>query len=219
MNEVSSMVKLLVDGVSINAPQGSNLLAVCLENGIYIPHLCFLDGEDRPAASCRLCFVKIGGIASPVAACTVTVHTALQIKTNTDEIRRLQRSALRMLLSVHDIDCKNCHANHSCELQNIAKFLKISLKPKPLPQIERENEIDTSHPYIDHYPHRCVLCGKCIRVCRSQNGQPTFSFAGRGIDTVIHHYPESDQQKSLCIDCQSCIDICPVGALKKREKG
>ncbi len=218
MNEVSSMVKLLVDGVSINAPQGSNLLAVCLENGVYVPHLCFLDGEDRPAASCRLCFVEIEGIASPVAACTVTVQTALQIKTKTDEIRRLQRSALRMLLSVHDIDCKNCHANHNCELQNIAKFLKISLKPKPLSQIVRENEIDTSHPHIDHYPHRCVLCGKCIRVCRSQHSQPDFSFAGRGIDTVIHHYPENNQQKSQCPDCQSCIEVCPVGALRKREK-
>ena len=219
MNEVSNMVKLLVDGVSITVPQGSNLLAVCLENGVYIPHLCFLDGEDRPAASCRLCFVEIEGLASPVAACTVTVQTDHQIKTDTDEVRHLQRSAMRMLLSMHDVDCKNCHANLSCELQNIATFLKISLKPKPLPQIERKNEIDTSHPYIDHFPHRCVLCGKCIRVCRSQHGEPAFSFTGRGIDTVIHHYPETRQLKSQCPDCQSCIDICPVGALKKRETG
>ena len=219
MNEVSSTVKLLVDGVSINAPQGSNLLSVCLENGIYIPNLCFLDCEDCPAASCRLCFVKIEGIASPVAACTFIIQTSIEIKTNTDEVRRLQRSAMRMLLSIHDVDCKNCHANHSCELQKIAKFLKISLKPKPLPPIERDKEIDTTHPLIDHYPHRCVLCGKCIRVCRSQHSQPDFSFTGRGIDTVIRHYPESDKRKSLCIDCQSCINVCPVGALKKRETG
>ena len=219
MNKVPNMINLLIDGVSITAPQGSNLLAVCQENDIYIPHLCFLEGEDRPTACCRLCFVEIEEMTSPVPACTVTVTQDLKVKTNTEIVRGLQRSGLRMLLSIHDVDCKKCFANHKCELQTIAKFLQISLKPSPLPQIDRPKEIDTSHPHIDYYSHRCVLCGKCIRVCRSQHGLPAFSFIGRGIDTAIHHYPQNDQLEPQCLDCQSCIDICPVGALKKREAG
>lgn len=211
------MAELLVDDLKIEAPRGRNLLSVCLENGIYIPHLCFQEDDERPAASCRLCFVEIEG--TPVPACTVTVVSGLRVRTDTPAVRRLQRSALRLLLSVHVVDCKNCHANHACGLQQIARFLNVGLKPNPLAQILRPVEVDTSHPFIDHFPHRCVLCGKCIKTCRSLHEQPAFSFTGRGIDTVVKHYPESDMSAPECFNCRRCIDICPVGALKLRARG
>lgn len=204
-----------VDGIDITARQGRNLLSVCLENGIYIPHLCFVEDDRRPAASCRLCFVEIQGV--PVAACTVKVCAGLQVWTGTPAVRRLQRCALRLLLSVHDIDCKHCHANRACELQNIARFLKIGLKADPLPQIARSVEVDTRHPCIDHYPHRCVLCGKCLRICRSRHAQPALGFAGRGIDTVIRHYPLAGETEHTCRQCRRCVEACPVGALILRQ--
>lgn len=209
------MVALQVDDLNITARQGRNLLSVCLENGIYIPHLCFMEDNRRPAASCRLCFVEIQG--SPVAACTVSVSSGLQVCTQTPAVRRLQRSALRLLLSVHDIDCKHCHANRACELQNIARFLKLGLKPKPLAKIARPVEMDDSHPCIDYYPHRCVLCGKCVRICSAQHKQPGLSYAGRGINTVIRHYALGGDTRQMCRDCRRCIDSCPVGALLLRQ--
>jgi bidirectional [NiFe] hydrogenase diaphorase subunit len=213
------MLNIQVDNQMILAPLRSNLLAICLENKIYIPHLCHLRGEKKPTAACRLCFVEIEGLPDPVPACTVKVEHQMCIRTNTPSVRRLQRSALRLLLSAHDIDCKNCPANRACALQAIARFLNIGLRPKPLPFIERTTAVDLSHPLIDHYPHRCVLCGKCVRTCRNQQSQPLFSFAGRGIETVVRHYPGGDEAATLCTDCRGCIAVCPVGALRWRENG
>jgi NADH dehydrogenase/NADH:ubiquinone oxidoreductase subunit G len=209
------MVVFQVDDLKITAQQGRNLLSVCLENDIYIPHLCFMEDGRRPAAACRLCFVEIQG--RPVAACTVCVSSGLQVCTDTPAVRRLQRAALRLLLSVHDIDCRHCHANHACELQKIARFLKLGLTPKPLANIGRPAEIDGRHPCIDHYPHRCVLCGKCVRICSGQHKQPGLSFAGRGIDTVIRHYALVGETLQICQSCYRCIDVCPVGALRPSQ--
>jgi bidirectional [NiFe] hydrogenase diaphorase subunit len=209
------MVVLQVNDLKITARQGRNLLSVCLENGIYIPHLCFMEELGRPAASCRLCFVEIQG--APVAACTVNISAGLKVWTNTPAVRRLQRSALRLLLSTHDIDCKHCHANRACQLQNIARFLNIGLKPDPLAQITCSEEVDTRHPCIDHYPHRCVLCGKCVQICSDQHNQPALSFAGRGIDTVIRHYTLGGHAGQTCLNCRRCIEACPVGALNLRQ--
>jgi len=207
------MVELIVDGRTIVAEPGQPLLQVCLDNGIFIPHLCFF--EKSADASCRLCFVQIEGQPAPVAACTAPVTANLTVFTGTEPVRRLQRAALRLLLSAHAVDCKHCHANRACALQDIARFLKIGLTAKPLEPIALETQVDTSHPCIDHYPHRCVLCGRCIRACREQ-GRAVLTFAGRGIATRVCHYGVADADAANCTVCARCVAACPVGAMQRR---
>ena len=211
------MVKLQVDGKEIETKQGTSLLQACLDNDIYIPNLCFLKDLESPTASCRLCFVDIEGEKKPVASCTVTVKETMVVKTDTPPVRRLQRAAFRLLLSVHDVDCKNCEANKKCELQRLAKFLNVGLKSKGLESILKEPGIDREHPILDYYPNRCVLCGKCIRVCRNAQGQPSLTFAKRGFDTIISSYGEEDGAALPCTQCAACVDICPVGAIIQKE--
>jgi len=211
------MPKIQVDNQEIEAPEGMTLLQACLENGIYIPNLCYLKGMDSPSASCRMCFVEIEGERQPVTSCTVVVRDKMVVKTGSPAVRRLQKTALRLLLSVHDVDCKNCHANKKCELQNIAKFLKVGLKPKRLQKFLKEIRIDETHPFIIHYPNRCVLCGKCVQVCRGKHGQSVLTFAKRGFDTIISTYRSTDVPSTSCERCDICVETCPVGALALKE--
>jgi len=213
------MINLLVDGRQIEADQGASLLQVCLRNGVYIPHLCFMEGTSRPDASCRLCYVEIEGYPEPVTSCTVSITEGLRVRTDSERVRHLQRSALRLLLSAHDVDCKHCHANRACALQDMASFLKIGLIPTPLKSIPWNAEVDGSHPCIDLYPHRCVLCGKCIKVCRDSAEKPLFTLAGRGISTRIRHLPTEGDAAVDCRACKRCISVCPVGALQLRKTG
>jgi NADH dehydrogenase/NADH:ubiquinone oxidoreductase subunit G len=211
------MLTLRVDNQDIETKEGKTLLQACLDNGIYIPNLCYLEDMESPSASCRMCFVEIEGMPQPVTSCTVQVKNDMVVKTDTPAVRQLQRTALRLLLSVHDVDCKNCHANKKCALQNIAKFLKVGLKPKRLEQYLKETQIDETHPFLIHYPNRCVLCGKCVHICRGKHGQSVLTFAKRGFDTVISTYSATDESSLPCMDCNACVEACPVGALAVKE--
>jgi len=211
------MPKFWVDNKEIEAQPGATVLQACLDHDIYIPNLCYLEGIDPPSVSCRMCFVEIEGHRQPVPSCSVLVEDGMVVRTDTPAVRQLQRTGLGLLLSVHHVDCKNCRANKKCELQRIAKFLKVGLKPKGLERHLRELEIDRSHPFLDYYPNRCVLCGKCIHVCRKKNGQSALTFSKRGFDTVISFYGVTNLSTLECENCNACIDICPVGALVLKE--
>jgi bidirectional [NiFe] hydrogenase diaphorase subunit len=211
------MVTFLVDDKEIEAKNKTNLLQACLDNNIYIPHLCYLENMGTPSASCRMCFVEIEGKDKPATSCTTMVKDRMVVKTDTPAVRQLQRTALRLLLSAHNIDCKNCEANKACGLQNIAKFLNVGLKSKPLDRYLKDTDIDLDHPYLNYYPNRCVLCGKCLHVCRNQHGQSVLTFANRGFNTVMSFYASKDAPSSFCEDCTLCVDICPVGALILKE--
>jgi NADH dehydrogenase/NADH:ubiquinone oxidoreductase subunit G len=206
-------VGILVDDRELTIKENRSVLQACLENGIYIPNLCSMEDLPHPEASCRLCFVEVAGINHPVTACTIRVSDGMIVKTDTPPVRRLQRRGLRLLLSVHDIDCKNCPANKKCELQHLARFLKTGLKSKDLETFLKEVTVVDSHPCLTYYPNRCVLCAKCIHECRLSRGQSLISFVGRGFNTSLTFAGELQSAGRDCSTCRACADICPVGAL------
>ncbi len=211
------MAKLIIDKKEFDADEGANLLHTALDNDIYIPNLCHLKEMEKPSASCRLCFVEIEGMDRPVPSCTVNVKDGMRIKTDTEEVRELQRTAFELLLSVHKIECKDCPANKKCELQNMARFLKVPLKQKRIEYFEREIGTLDDHPFLQYKPDKCVVCGKCTFVCEKENGHLYLSFSDRGLNTKISFFGETNPEKIPCDNCYACVKICPVGALIKKN--
>jgi predicted molibdopterin-dependent oxidoreductase YjgC len=207
------MITLRIDDQEIEVAEGTNLLEACLVNGIYIPNLCYIEGMEHPPVSCRLCFVEIEGTDHPVSSCSIRVSQKMVVHTDTPRVRQLQKTALQLLLSVHEVDCKNCPANRNCALQDMAKFLKVALKSKGLDRLLKETRVDERHPFFDYYPNRCLLCGKCVYVCRQRQNRVGLTFAKRGIDTVVSFYDRPQTEPPPCDSCQACVEVCPVAAL------
>jgi NADH dehydrogenase/NADH:ubiquinone oxidoreductase subunit G len=211
------MVTIRINQEQVITKKGTPLLKACLDSGHFVPNLCYLDKAERPAACCRLCFVEIEGADQPMASCCVDVQEGMSVMTDTPAVRQLQITALKLLLSVHDVDCKNCPANRKCALQDSAKYLKIGLNPKPFPVFLKETTIDDNHPCLDYYPNRCVLCGRCVEVCKRRDNRPELAFTKRGFDTVIGFYSQLFDPHLDCEKCRRCIKICPVGALTPKN--
>jgi len=213
-------VSLTIDGRKITAPEGENLLWVALDNGIYIPNLCALRDKPEPAASCRLCFVEVDGRSQLVTACTEPVNEGMVVNTKGPEALRLARTGFELLLATHPVDCAHCLANRSCELQKIAHHLGVKLNSKRFKKILRELPVDDSSPVFTYDPNKCVLCSRCVWVCRQQ-GTGALGFAHRGFERVVTTFGDEPVGESKCLECGECVSICPTGAFvfKDGKKG
>ena len=207
-------INLTIDGNRVQAKPGEKVLFAALDAGIYIPNLCAIRGV-RPHTGCRLCFVEIDGKPKPVTACTEEVAEGMAVRTDTEHVRRLQRTALELLLASHPIICKSCPANGNCELQKIASFLRIKLKQKRFRTKHRDLPVDDSHPDITLDPNLCILCGKCVWACNEERKIGALNYAFRGDRTIISPFGGDRLVDTRCDGCGLCAEVCPVGAISK----
>jgi formate dehydrogenase major subunit/NADH-quinone oxidoreductase subunit G len=206
-------ISLTIDGKRISANEGEKLLWVALGNGIYIPNLCGLQDNSEPLGACRLCFVEVEGKEKPVTACTETVTDGMVIDTRGGKALRLARTAFELLMSSQPVDCTHCAKNGSCELQQIAHHLNIKLKSNRFRRILRELPIDDSSSVFTYDPNKCVLCGRCVWVCRERLGIGAIGFAYRGFQRVVTTFAGEAFADSKCQECGECVRVCPCGAL------
>jgi bidirectional [NiFe] hydrogenase diaphorase subunit len=211
-------ISLIINSQKITANEGEILLWVALDNGFYIPNLCAMRNDNEPIAACRLCFVEVADRDRPVTACTETVTEGMIVNTKGESALSLARQGFELLMASHTLDCAHCPRNGSCELQKIARHLHVKLKPKHIRKLERNLPIDTSHPMFVYDANKCVLCGRCVRVCREHLGVGILGFAHRGFERLVTTFADEPMGTSGCDHCAECIAVCPTGALIAKEE-
>jgi bidirectional [NiFe] hydrogenase diaphorase subunit len=210
-------VSLTIDGRKIGAAPGQKVLWAALDNGIYIPNLCAIRERPEPYAACRLCFVEVEGEDSPVPACATPVTEGMVVNTRGERALRLARTGLELLLASHPVDCGNCPANGSCELQTVAKHLGLKLKSKRFTKILPGLPVDDTSPLFVYDPNKCVLCGRCVWLCCEKLGIGAIGFAYRGFRRMVTTFGDEPLGRSGCDNCSECVTVCPVGALVLRK--
>jgi len=209
-------VNLTIDGVQVTVPAGTTVLEAARTAGIFIPTLCH-DPELSSPGACRLCIVEIPGMRNLPASCVTTVSEGMEVKTASDAVTEARQTILELLLANHPVDCLTCQKNGDCRLQDYAYL--YSVRTNRFGGEKHAYSVEEDNPFIVRDMNKCILCGKCVRMCAEIQGNNVVDFAFRGFDTKVAPALNTGLggPDSNCVFCGNCVSVCPVGALAERD--
>lgn len=211
---MSDKIVLMMDRRYIEAQAGETLLLAARRNNIFIPTLCFLEGLSGVGA-CRLCLVEIKGSNRLQPACLTKAAQGMEVVTNSPRLQHHRRMILDLIFSERNHICAVCVSNGHCELQELAQ--KLGMTHVSLSYRYPKLPVDSSHDQFRADHNRCILCGRCVRVCEEIEGAHTWDFGGRGIDSrVVTDFAQPWGDSATCTSCSKCVHVCPTGALSQK---
>jgi len=208
----TSQVTLTVDGIAVTVPEGTSLMHAAALAGISVPKLCATDTLES-FGSCRLCLVEIEGRAGTPASCTTPAQDGMVVRTQTERLKTLRRGVMELYISDHPLDCLTCAANGDCELQDMAGAVGLREVRYGNGASHLYDAKDTSNPYFDYDPAKCIVCYRCVRACDEVQGTLALTGAGRGFDTRIAASAGELFFDSECVSCGACVAACPTATL------
>jgi len=207
-------VTLTIDNIQVTVPNGSTVLDAAKAAGIYIPTLCYLEGVHK-AGACRVCVVEVQGGRGLQASCVYPVSDGMVVRTNTERVRKARRMVVELMLSAHRKECTVCGRSLNCELQAVAK--RVGVDESRFEGAMPKTVVDTSSPSIVRDSSKCILCRRCVTVCREVQGVGALFPVERGFETAVVPALEKQLSEIACTMCGQCITVCPVNALYEKD--
>ncbi len=211
---MSKQINLTIDGKQVQSAEGTNLIDAAASAGIHIPNLCYLKGM-KGIGACRLCLVDVEGGKAPVVGCITKVKEGMVINTATEKLQEMRKFIIDLILSMHPLDCMTCTKAGVCNLQQYAYNFEV--KESNFTRKKFGYPVDEANPFIKRDPDYCILCARCVRVCKEQ-GTNVLDFMGRGVGAKVATAMDKPLQESECTFCGSCVDACPVNALLEADR-
>ncbi len=207
------MVNCKINGIAVSVPKGSTILEAARAAGVEIPTLCYMKKINEIGA-CRICIVEATGARGLVTACVYPVAEGMEVQTNTAKVQKARKTTLELMLSTHDKKCLSCSRSTNCELQKLCR--EYGVEESSFEGFKPEYELDESTPHLVRDNNKCILCRRCVAVCREQFVS-VIGANDRGIDTSIGSAFKVKLSETPCISCGQCVAVCPTGALTEKD--
>jgi len=211
---MTEFVNLTIDGNAVSVPKGTTILEAARQTGVNIPTLCFLKDINEIGA-CRMCVVDVGA-RSLQASCVYPVSEGLKVVTNSPKVRDSRRTTLELILSNHEHTCFTCSRSDNCELQKLANDFNI--KEIRYPGEMLHTPIDETSLSIVRDPNKCILCRRCVSMCKNVQTVSAIETNERGFKTIVTSPFNMSLCQTPCVNCGQCVTVCPTGALREKDE-
>lgn len=210
---MNTTIKLQIDGKLITAEKGQTIVEAATASGIYIPTLCNYEGI-KPKGCCRMCTIKINNRF--MTACTTPVSDGMEVQSNIDEINDIRKGIIELLFVTGNHFCPSCEKSGNCDLQALGYRYQMMVPrfPFTFPQ----KGVDATSPKIIKDQNRCVMCKRCIKAIKDEEGRAYFAFNKRGnaLEVVLDKTLAKDMPDELA---RKAMETCPVGSILYKELG
>ena len=210
------MINISLNDQELSVKEGQTILEVCRDAGINIPVFCY-DERLKAEGSCRICMVEVGDSGKLLPACSTLIAPDMKIKTHSPKVISMRRHLLETMLSNHDIACLVCEKAGFCLLQDYAYEYGIDVEKHQ--GRKRPPDYVTSNKFFSLNQSKCILCGKCVRICTQLQGNSVWAMSERGFETEVNTPFGIDMEEAGCVSCGNCVSNCPVGALMPKFTG